>query len=391
MGQRVLCIDGDAPARHEVKAALQAGGFSVEESATGLEGLSRARSLTPDLILVGTGLPDVEGLDLLARVKADRTLRGVPLVALGRDEGERDVALAAGCDGFVARPIDPATFADAVKAYLGGRRDRAGAEGGRAWLQELERRRTAFIHDLAHELSTPITPLAGYLKILQSERIGPLSPQQRKVVESMSSAVLKLTRIVDNLSDFALLRAGEAAITPSAVDPEALVAQVVEELKAPARDMRIHVELRVGTGPPLLADPRKLRQAVMNVLSNAIKFSPHGGEVLVEVSREAETLRVSVYDQGPGIAASDLEGIFEPFHHRAAVGEARPPGSGLGLPVARRIAEAHGGRIVVESPPHSQPAVGSHHYTGARFIVEIPARPASAPPSPAPARASGQG
>jgi len=390
MGLRVLCIEGDAPTRQQVRSLLQASGLSVEESATGLEGLSRARSLTPDLVLVGTQLPDIEGLDLLARVKADRTLRGVPLLALGRDAGEREVALAAGSDGFLARPLDPATFADEVKAYLGGKRERPIAEGGRAWLDDLERRRTAFMHDLAHELSTPITPLAGYLKILQSERIGPLSPQQRKVVESMASAVLKLTRIVDNLSDFALLRAGEAAITPSAVDPEALVAQVVEELKALARDARLHVEVRAGTGPPLLADPRKLRQAVMNVLSNAIKFSPHGGEVLVEVAREAGVLRVSVYDQGPGIAASEVEGIFEPFHHRVVVGEARPPGSGLGLPVARRIAEAHGGRIVVESPPHSQPAVGGHHFTGSRVIVELPARPAHSPASPTPAQASGQ-
>ncbi|HET9597861.1 MAG TPA: hybrid sensor histidine kinase/response regulator [Anaeromyxobacteraceae bacterium] len=393
MGQRVLCIDGDAPRRQQVRALLHAGGLSVEESGTGLEGLSRARSLTPDLVLVGTGLPDIEGLDLLARVKADRALRDVPLVALGRDAGEREVALAAGCDGFLARPIDPATFAEEVKAYLAGRRDRAGAEGGRAWLDELERRRTAFMHDLAHELSTPLTPLAGYLKILHSERIGPLSAQQRKVVESMASAVVKLTRIVDNLSDFALLRAGESAINPAAVDPEALVTQVVEDLKAPARDARLHLEVRAGAGPALLADPRKLRQALMNVVSNAIKFSPHGGEVLVEVTREAGLLRVSVYDQGPGVAASELEGIFEPFHHRVTVGEARPPGSGLGLPVARRIAEAHGGRIVVESPPHSQPAVGAHHFTGSRFIVEIPARPAQSPPSPspAPARASGQG
>jgi signal transduction histidine kinase len=382
MGQRVLCIEGDASTRQLVRRLLEAGGLSVEESATGLEGMARARSLTPDLVLVDTQLPDVEGLELLARLKSDQTLGRVPLVAFGTNPDEHDVALAAGCDGFVARPVDEARFADQVKAYLAGARERPTAEGARAWLAELDRRRAAFMHDLAHELSTPLTPLAGYLKIMQSERIGPLLPQQRKVVDAMASAVAKLARIVDNLSDFALLRAGEAAINPGPVDPEALVVQAVEDMMGVARDGRLHLEVRAGPGAPILADGRKLRQAVMNLLSNALKFSPLGGEVLVEVAREAGLLRVSVYDQGPGIAPSEVDGIFEPFHHRAREGEARAPGSGLGLPVARRIAEAHGGRVVVESPPRSQPAVGSHHFTGSRFILELPARPVVVAPPP---------
>jgi signal transduction histidine kinase len=238
--------------------------------------------------------------------------------------------------------------------------------------------RSAFVHDLAHELSTPITPLAGYLKILLSGRLGEVTSQQRKVLEGMASAVSKLTRIIDNLADFANLEAGPAAITPVAVDPDALAQEVVDEQRDVARDARLHLDLRTSNRGGILADPRKLRQAFANVVQNAVKFSPHGGEVLVEVLREADRLRFAVYDQGPGIASPEQESIFEPFHHPGRVDEARQPGSGLGLPVARRIAEAHGGTLVVESPPRSQPSLSVHYYTGSKFVIDIPARPATA-------------
>ncbi len=383
MPQRVLYIEGDAPSRVVVRRLLEASGFDVEECATGLDGIARARSSTPDLVIADTRLPDIEGLELAARLKQDRALADIPFVAVGRSAADHDVALAAGCDGFIAQPIDEAHFVEEVKAYLAGKRERLPTEAetrARQRLAELDRRGSAFMHDLAHELSTPLTPLAGYIKILQSGRIGELSAQQRKVIDGMAASVTKLTRIVDNLSDFANLQAGQSAITPSAVDPDTLAEEVANEVKVAARDARLHVELRPSRGGPVVADPRKLRQALANLVQNAVKFSPHGGEVLVEVSRHASRLRFSVYDQGPGVPAGELERIFEPFRHPDRREDARMPGSGLGLPVARRIAEAHGGRIVVESPPHTQPVGGSHQYTGSKFVIDIPVEPAAAAP-----------
>jgi signal transduction histidine kinase len=400
---RVLLIDADAPTRATLRRLLEADGLAVDESASGLAGLQRALTLPPDLVLAAAHLPDIEGFELAARMKQEGALARVPFVAVGGPAQEHDVSLAAGADGFVPQPIDPAAFAAEVRAYLSGKRETLPAEEERAGLRALsaalashlesavsgaslasarlaesDRLRSAFMHNVAHELSTPLTPLAGYLKILQSDKLGPLNEQQRKVADSMALAVRKLTRIIDNLADFASLQAGEAPILAAPVDPDQLVDEAVEELRPAIRDTRLHVEVRRSGGGPILADPRKLRQAISNVIGNAVKFSPHGGEVLVEVQRDAERLRVAVYDQGPGIAPGDAQAVFEPFFHaaRARGEDARQPGSGLGLPVARRIVEAHGGRIVVESPPHSQPVTGSRHYTGAKFLIEIPVRPA---------------
>jgi len=251
--------------------------------------------------------------------------------------------------------------------------------------EEVARARAAFIRDLAHEVSTPLTPLAGYLKIMQGEKLGPLSPQQRRVVETMAVCVARLTRIVENLGDFASLGAERAPLSREPVDPDVLVERVVEELRPAIRDARLHVALVKAGGGLVLADQRKLRQALLNVVGNAVKFSPHGAEVLVEVSREGGKLRFAVYDQGPGVPESEAAAVFQPFHHARQRANDEPrqhPGSGLGLPVAMRIAEAHGGRIWLESPPRSQPSVPGRHFAGCRFTIELRATPVEAAPPP---------
>ena len=253
-----------------------------------------------------------------------------------------------------------------------------------------EERRSAFMRDLVHDLSTPLTPIAGYLTLLRGERMGPLTAQQRKAVETMASAVLRLTRIVENLSDLASLQAGSSSIRSGPVHPDDLAEAAVAELQPAAQDARLHLEVRTAGGGEIMGDARKLRQALTSVLQNAVKFSPHGGEVLLEVSRDANVVRFSVYDQGPGISAAEAADLLEPFQRSARPEELRRPGSGLGLPVAGRIAAAHGGRVTVESPPHTQPASGSRDFNGSKFVIELPLRPPATAPSPtAPAHASG--
>jgi signal transduction histidine kinase len=400
---RILFIDGDGSTRAQVRRLLEADRLLVEERDTALSGLQRALMMRPDLILAGVRLPDLAGFELAARVKQDPRLREVPFVALGEagpHSAEHDLAIAAGADGYLAQPLDEERFAAQVGAFLAGGRETlapaeereslkavsaalaahlesavSGASSAAAKLAESDRLRAAFMHDVAHELATPLTPLAGYLKILGSEKLGPLSPQQRKVIDAMSGAVTRLTRIVDNLSDFASLQAGGKALSTAPVDPDVLVQEVVDELRPAIRDARLRVEVRPSRGGPLVADARKLRQALANVIGNAVKFSSHGGEVLVELVRDASRLRIAVYDQGPGLSPADAPRVFEPFFHaaRSRGEQARQPGSGLGLPVAKRIAEAHGGTIAIECPPLVQPTGVALVFSGCKLVIDLPA------------------
>jgi signal transduction histidine kinase len=414
---RVLCIEQDEALRARVRSLLEPAGFAVETTESGLEGIARALTLPPDVVLADVHLPDMEGYELAARLKRERQLEKVPFLAVGGSREERDTALAAGADGFIARQLG-GDLPDEVRAFIAGKRERLPEQGEReqlralsgsmaarlesavaserraaARLLELDRLKSAFMHNLAHELSTPLTPLSGYLRILQAGKLGPLGPQHQRVVDASLQAVTRLARIVDNLSDFASLEAGRAPILLGDVDPDQLVDEVVAELGPAIREARLHVTVSRREAGPIVADRRKLRQAVENLVQNAVKFSPHGGDVLIEVLRDERRIRFSVYDQGPGIVAGETERIFEPLYHAASRGgvDARPPGTGLGLPVARRIAEAHGGRITVESPPRTQPASLSRHFTGSKFVLELPLRPADRPRAPEPTPAASLG
>ena len=399
---RVLLLEEEEPLRTQLKELLEGNGFTVETAASGLDGIVRALRRPPDLVLIDLHLSDLEGHEVAARLRRERSLAEVPIVALGALD-RRAAALAAGVDCFMARAaaealpvrlheilggererLSPEREREALRALVGamaGRLEAAVARQGDAALHlaEADKLRTAFVHNLAHELSTPLTPLAGYLRILQSEKTGPLNPQQKRMIESMSSSVHRLSRILENLSDFANLQAGQAPLVESAVKPDQLAEEVAAEQRVAVRDARLHLQVMPSGAPEVMADARKLRQALANLVSNAVKFSPHGGEVLIEVALEGARLRYSVYDQGPGVPPGDQARIFEPLYHAASrLGEeARPPGSGLGLPVARRIAEAHGGRVEVESPPRAQPLSAPRHYTGSKFSLEIPVRPAA--------------
>ncbi len=230
----------------------------------------------------------------------------------------------------------------------------------------------AFLHSVAHELSTPLTPIVGYVKILLSRKLGPLTEQQARVLESVGHSADHLSQIIDNLVDFADLEAGRSEIHLRPVDLAVLVDRCLEEVRPQARAKRLTVEKILPQTLAVDADEIKIRQAIQNLLDNALKFSPHGGVLLAEMVRKADRVELSFYDQGAGMDAGALELLSRPFLHAATAYPARKPGAGLGLPVARSIAEAHGGGLVAESPPGSQPLAPTHLFAGTRVALVLP-------------------
>ncbi len=242
-------------------------------------------------------------------------------------------------------------------------------------------RQAAFLHSVAHELSTPLTPLVGYLKILQSGKLGALNEQQHKVIEAMTHSAAHLSLIIDNLVDLADLEAGRTELRLGELQPAKLLAEGLEDARVAGRSKRLTVEVIGGEGLVVRGDEVKLRQAVANLLDNAVRYSRHGGVVLGEIVDLGDRWEVAVYDQGPGLDAGDLAHLSAPFSHAAVAYPQRRPGAGLGLPVARRIAEAHGGELRAESPPQNQPRT-IHHFAGTRVSLILPkAGPLTAAPA----------
>ena len=395
---RILLIKDEVDERAKMASTLRGAGFEVLEVGNGLAGIEAAMACRPDLLLVDLHLPDLDGSEVASKLRR-LGLERLPIVALGKPGNERGVALAAGCDATIPSPPDLALLPGQVREFLSGKRDKLPAEDERRYLrvlaqslvekleakageltatnerlQRVDELKSELMQSISHELSTPLTPLAGYLKILQSEKLGALNERQKKVLEAMLQSADRLSRTIDNLSDFAVLETGNYRTRAEPLSPAKVAEKLVEQMQlSMAKPKHVHITLLAPRHDvSLVADPMRFTQAVGNLLENAINASPPGGEVLAEIVQADDKVRVSVYDQGSGVAPEEQEKLYEPFHY--AKGARHAAVVGLGLAVARKIAEAHGGRLVVESPPKVQPEM-ERDFSGAKFTLELPLHP----------------
>ena len=410
---RILYIEDNPESRALVRNVLEARGFDVLEASDGIAGIDLAISAHPDLILCDIEMPGIDGYETATRLRSYRGLDGCPIVVL-TSHGDRGLSLSIGCDGYIEKPIDVEKFPGQLREFLKGKREKVRGPEERRYLREYSqslverleatvreltaansrlraaaRSKTEFMQNLSHELATPLTPITGYLKILKAGKTGGLTEAQQKIIESMTMSSERLSRTIDNLVDFATLESGGYAIHRDQFEPAAVAKSIVDEEKPKAKARRIALELLVEGPPPGWGDERKLKQAIGNLVDNAIKFSPHGSNVLLRVAGDAARLYYEVYDQGEGLLADEAEKVFDPFFHADRVGDERAPGAGLGLPVAKQIVEAHGGKVWAESPPKNQPD-SRHHFSGAKVAFWIPTRahaPAEPQPTPFPEHA----
>jgi two-component system, NtrC family, sensor histidine kinase KinB len=198
-------------------------------------------------------------------------------------------------------------------------------------------------------LKPPLTSIRLAIHILLNEKLGPLSPQQMELLVTAREDSDRLYRVIEDLLDISRIESGQAEIKLQPVNVEELVLQATDKMRPTFRDHRITLNLKVAPDVPrVLADPFRLQLVFDNLLSNALKYTPIGGEVTIKAQLEDSMVRVSVEDTGIGIAPEFLPRIFEKFF--------RVPGqeqisSGLGLTIAKEIVEAHGGAIEVASQP----------------------------------------
>jgi signal transduction histidine kinase len=217
-------------------------------------------------------------------------------------------------------------------------------------VQRLSRARQDMIANLSHELRTPLASLRLLAETLAG-RMGEDPKVARPLAEKITAEVETLHQMTQEMLDLAAIESGRQVVRLVSTPLREILAVPLERVSQQARRRGIHVEVDRADETRVLADREQAQRAVVNVLHNAVKFSPDGGEVKVTCRTEADQGRaiLSVQDDGPGLAPEDLERIFERFYR---ADEARgTPGTGLGLAIARHILRAHGGQIWAENRP----------------------------------------
>jgi signal transduction histidine kinase len=219
-----------------------------------------------------------------------------------------------------------------------------------------------FLASMSHELRTPLSAIVGYMDLLEGEMVGAVQPLQKTYLGRVRTAARHLISIIEEILTFSRVEAGKEPLHTEAVEVTAL-ARDVEELFEP-QALRKGIELTVGVPAhpvTLWTDPTKLRQILINLMGNAVKFTD-SGRVGLDLTTAADHVTFCVHDTGPGIGTADLGRIFDPFTQLDQSLKRTKGGTGLGLPVSRRLAHLLGGDLQVTS------AAGQ----GTKFTLSVP-------------------
>ncbi len=215
-------------------------------------------------------------------------------------------------------------------------------------LKEVDRIKDELVQNISHELRTPLTFVRGYIDLLLNDDMGALNERQKQGMEIISTKTAAVTQLVNNIMFLQQLE--KSTLQFAILDVAALARDSIAKTQANVRPQNTSLHLDAPPNLPLiLGDTDRLMQVFQNLLNNAIKFSPSGGEIRMQLQEQADCIQIAISDQGIGIAQVQLERIFERFYQVDGSATRRFEGAGLGLTIAKRIVQAHGGEIWAQS------------------------------------------
>ena len=370
---RLLVADDNADMR-DYLARLLSPRYDVETVADGRAALERIETNPPDLVLADVMMPEVDGFGLVAAIRANAAVRSLPIILLSAraGEGAQIEGLEAGADQYLIKPFSARDLLARVASQLDLARLRRGAELTMAEserrLREADARKDEFLALLAHELRNPLAPIRTGLELIRLS--GDAPDTVRRVRSLIERQVTLMVRLIDDLLDVSRITSGKIVLQRRPTALAELVQSAVEAQRAGIEAGQIALTIAL---PPQACvvdvDPARVVQIVSNILHNASKFTPAGGRISlsVEVERDMPRRRgcavIRVADTGVGIQPAILGRVFDLFTQGDATSERSQGGLGLGLALARRLTEMHGGEIAAHSDGPGR---------GSEFIVRLP-------------------
>ena len=361
-GGLVLIVDDNEDNREVLARRLHRQGHLAATAASGPEALSVLAEQPFDLVLLDIMMPEMDGYEVLFRIKSEPATRHLPVIMISAlDELESIVrCIEMGAADYLPKPFNPTLLRARVGASLREKRahDREQrytkqiAESYQR-LRELERLRDDLTYMIVHDLRTPLTSLLSGLQTVPL--VGDLNALQAEMVQIAAHGGETLLGMINDLLDVEKMEQQTVPLARTQLSADTLIAQATLQvtLLAASQDLTLVSELALGL-PEFTGDEDKLKRTLVNLIGNAIKFTPRGGTVTVGAScGSANDLLFFIRDTGEGIPADALERIFEKFGQVENRQAGRKMSTGLGLTFCKLAVEAHGGRIWAESAPGS--------------------------------------
>jgi signal transduction histidine kinase len=363
---RILIVDDERRNSELLRVMLAPEGYLLQTAGSGEIALTMVEQEAPDLILLDVMMPGMDGYQVVGKIKANPATNNIPVIMLTAldDRNARMLGLSAGAEDFLTKPVDRAelcvrvrnllrlkTYGDklrAAHAALAIALEEAGE--ARRMAEHANNAKTQFLRAMSHELRTPLNAISGYTEILEMGIRGVVNPAQVKDLGRIKRASAYLLRLINDVLTIARLEGARPLhLISIAVNP--VLAEVEEFciLQAKANGLTL-------TAVPChhqifaTADAERFQQILLNLITNAVKFTPKGGKITVTCDDDTDAVRVRVSDSGVGIRSLDIDRVFEPFvqidRHLTT---ATQQGVGLGLSISRELARAMSGDLTVES------------------------------------------
>ena len=378
----VLVVDDNDAKLYRGTRVLRGAGFEVLEARRGAEALRIAREQSPRLVVLDIKLPDIDGWEVCRRLKNDPTTSAILVLQMSAtyvSEADTVRALEGGADACLTEPVEPPVLVATVRALL---RARNAEEAMRAALvreqaareaaETANRAKDQFLAVLSHELRSPLQGVMGWTHLLRQGRLD--APASKHALEVIDRSLRQQVALVNDLLDVSRVIAGKLGIDRRVVDLGGIVRNALEEHQLSAEAKRVKLTLRADGSEGVarvMGDRQRLQQVVGNLVGNAVKFTPEGGDVVIELRRDQGEVVIEVRDTGEGIDQTILPHVFDPFRQADSSNLRRQGGLGLGLALVQSIVGMHGGTVRAISPGRGQ---------GATFTVRLPAVEASIEP-----------
>lgn len=369
--ERILIVDDNHTNLNLLVDNLEKAGYETLVALSGERALRQVERGLPDLILLDVMMPGLGGFETCRRLKENERVREIPIIFMTAlvDIDSKVAAFEAGAVDYLTKPLEAQEVLARVATHLTIRRQKQQLVAQQEELATLNMAKDKFFSIISHDLRNAFNGVTAYSSFLEESFAVMERAEVQGIIDDLSRAVQHTVKLLNNLLEWANVQRGRMDFEPELLKLDPFVTDLLMLFGAQATRKEVALTNAVPAGLCLYADMTMTHAVFRNLLSNALKFTPAGGQVTVSACQEEELVEISVADTGIGVGPDHVDGLFDIGHTYTRRGTAGERGTGLGLLLCKELVERQGGRIWAESVLHE----------GTTISFTLPVAPAHLP------------